>query len=94
MISNNCKAVFKKRPLRCPNSLLNCLGRKYTGRGKDFTTCSNCKVGEPESSCCEGKLLKTRSQALSYYKSAELKKTQTKTSKKRRTKVAIAQTYI
>lgn len=94
LISNNCSAVFKKRPLHCPNSLLNCLARKNTARGNGATTSCNCKVGDSKSSCCDGKLLATRGKALSYYKSIELQKTQTKISKMRRTKVAIAQTYI
>lgn len=74
LISNNCRAVFKKRPLTCPNSLLNCLIRKYTGRSNKATTC-NCKVGIAKSSCCGGKLLTSRDKALSYYKSAELERT-------------------
>ena len=75
LISNNCRAVLKKRPLRCPNSLLNSLVRKYTGRSNGVTTNCNCKVGKTTSSCCEGTLLSSRKQALSYYKSAELQKT-------------------
>lgn len=76
LISNNCKAVFKKRPLRCPNSLTNCLFRKYTGRGNGAAASScKCKLGAIEGSCCDGTLLTTRNKALRYYKSAELQKT-------------------